>query len=139
MASLQKDDDDLITGINITPFVDIVLVLLIIFMVTTSQIVRAQIDVDLPKAASGADQVQKTMVIQVDAQGAYSLNGDPSSLEAIGLFAKEAVRQDPEIRAVIAADKAVSYDHVMQAVDAIKVNGVSKFALNIERKNSQKS
>ena len=70
MAGFQTgDDDDVIAGINITPLVDIVLVLLIIFMVTTSYIVRAQINVDLPKAASGESETQKRLTFQITKNG----------------------------------------------------------------------
>lgn len=128
------DDEDIIAGINVTPLVDIVLVLLIIFMVTTSYIVRAQIEVDLPKAASGSEEVQETMVLQVLSDGSYKMNGEVASLEQIGAWAKKTVEKNPELRAVIAADKKVEYEKVIDVVDTIKQNGVDKFALNIVKR-----
>ena len=130
------DDDDIIAGINVTPLVDIVLVLLIIFMVTTSYIVKAQIEIDLPKAASGQSDVQETVALQIDKDGLQVDQGVPEekTLEQIGTWAKDAKAKNPEIRAVIAADKKVEYEKVVDLIDTIKVNGIEKFALNIVRK-----
>lgn len=129
-------DDDIIAGINVTPLVDIILVLLIIFMVTTSYIVKAQIEVDLPKAASGQSEVQETAALQIDKDGNFFLNGEPRTLDQIGQWAKGAKAKNPDVRAIIAADKRVEYEKVIDLIDTIKVNGVEKFALNIVRKDS---
>ena len=137
MAGFQSgDDDDVISGINVTPLVDIVLVLLIIFMVTTSYIVRRPLEVDLPKAASGQSEVQKTFVFQVKKDGTYLIDNEVASLEAIGVRIAEALEEDPEMRAVIAADKKVEYQRVIALIDTLKTNGLEKFALNIDRKES---
>lgn len=130
------DDDDIIAGINVTPLVDIILVLLIIFMVTTSYIVRAQIEVDLPKAASGQNEVQTTAALQVTAEGTFKLNGEAKSLDEIGAWIKVEHAKNPELRAIIAADKRVEYEKVIELIDTVKVNGVEKFALNITRKGT---
>lgn len=134
MAGFSTDDDDVIAGINVTPLVDITLVLLIIFMVTTSHIVRAQIEVDLPKAATGESKPSTTLVLQIAADGTYAFNGQPTTLDAIGKLAKAEKAKDAEVRAIIAADKNVPYEKVVDLIDTIKLNGVEKFALNIERK-----
>lgn len=129
------DDDDIIAGINVTPLVDIILVLLIIFMVTTSYIVKAQIDIDLPRAASGQSDVKETFALQIDAEGAFYINGEARTLEQIGAWAKAEKQRNPEVRAIIAADKKVEYEKVIELIDAIKTNGIEKFALNIVRKD----
>ena len=129
------DDDDIIAGINVTPLVDIVLVLLIIFMVTTSYIVKAQIEIDLPKAASGQSEMKETVTLQIDAEGNFFLNGESKTLEQIGAWAKAEKAKNPEIRAIIAADKRVEYEKVVDVIDTIKTNGIEKFALNIVRKD----
>ena len=59
----QDEDDGMISGINVTPLVDITLVLLIIFMVTASYIVKASIEVDLPRAANGGDTVGQLLTV----------------------------------------------------------------------------
>lgn len=127
-------DDDVIAGINVTPLVDIVLVLLIIFMVTTSYIVKQQIKVDLPKAASGESEVQSTLTFKVSKEGDYFLDGNEATLEQIAATVRSRLDADPESRAIIAADKHVEYGRVIDLIDTIKQNGLEKFALNIEKK-----
>lgn len=127
-------DDDVIAAINVTPLVDITLVLLIIFMVTTSYIVKQQIKVNLPKAASGEAEVQSTLTFKVTAQGQYVLDGKPTTLATIAATVSRRKKADPKIRAVIAADKDVPYGKVIDLIDTIKQNGLEKFALNIQKK-----
>jgi biopolymer transport protein ExbD len=127
-------DDDVIAGINVTPLVDIVLVLLIIFMVTTSYIVKQQIKVDLPKAASGESEVQSTLTFKITEDGAYFLDGNEQTLETIAGVVKSRMEKEPESRAIIAADKSVEYGRVVDLIDTIKQSGLEKFALNIEKK-----
>lgn len=128
------DDEDVISSINITPFVDIILVVLIIFMVTTSYIVQAQIEVNLPKAASGQSEVGSTLTFQVTKDGEYVLDGEMLTLEQIVESVKKARVAEPDVRAIIAADKDVEYGKVIDLIDVIKLNGIEKFALNIVRK-----
>lgn len=127
------DDDEVISRINVTPLVDIVLVLLIIFMVTASYIVQAHIKVDLPRAASGETDVETTLNFQVRRDGTYLLDGEPRTLEAIAGRVERAVDDDPRTRAVIAADRRVEYWRVIELIDTIKSHGLEQFALNIER------
>ena len=79
MAGLGKsfDDDDIISDINVTPLVDIALVLLIIFIVTSAIIVRAAINVELPRAASAGEELPDSFSIVVDRQGAIQFDGEP--------------------------------------------------------------
>jgi biopolymer transport protein ExbD len=137
MAGLDSggDDDDVISAINITPFVDIILVILIIFIVTSTYIVQAQIEVNLPRAATGQAEVSQTLVLQVRQDGQYLLDGDVITLEALAVRARAIRAEDPEVRAVIAADKDVEYGKVVDLIDTIKLNGIDKFALNIVRKD----
>jgi len=131
-------DEDLISGINVTPLVDIVLVLLIIFMVTANDMVKAQIGVDLPKAASGAAELKTTLTFKVTGDGEYMIDGDIATLDQIADRVKAEKKKDAEVRAVVAADKGVEYGKVIDLIDTIKVNGIEKFALNIQRKPKPK-
>ena len=135
MAGFSQDDDDIIAQINVTPLVDIVLVVLIVFMVTTTHIVRAQIAVDLPKAATGETKAHTTLVLQIAEDGTFAMNGEPRTIKEISTWVKTAKEKDPDVRAVIAADKRVRYEKVVELIDTIKLSGVEKFALNIERKS----
>jgi biopolymer transport protein ExbD len=131
----SDDDDDGITGINVTPLVDIMLVLLIIFMVTASYIVKPSIEVDLPKAASGGDTLDTTLSIVLARDGTLFLNGEQSSRDAIAARCKEVSVKDPKAQAIIAADNQALHGQVVSLIDLIRVNGVLKFAINIKPMN----
>ena len=75
MAGGAQDNDEEITGINVTPLVDIVLVLLIIFMVTANFIVRETVEVDLPRAANGGETVQGLVNVVLDKEGKLFFDG----------------------------------------------------------------
>ena len=122
-----------ITGINVTPLVDVVLVMLIIFMVTATLIVSPSIQVVLPKAAAPDQVVTSTLALTVDQRGAYYLNGRPATPIAIRDVIREMLRAAPNLQAVISADRRVHYGAVITLIDLIKQEGVHKFALNIER------
>jgi biopolymer transport protein ExbD len=128
------EDEGVLASINIIPFVDIVLVLLVIFMLTSATIVRASLKVELPKAASGGSKVETTLNIVYTKKGELLLNGAtvPSLAAAAGTIRREATA-NPKIQAVIAADKGVEYGKVVELIDLVKQNGVSAFALDIER------
>jgi biopolymer transport protein ExbD len=136
MAASQNgngEDEGLLANINIIPFVDIVLVLLIIFMLTSIAIVRASMVVNLPKAATGGARVESTVNIVCNKDGTLMLNGARSNVEEIGKFVKTQSRANPKLQAVIAADKGVEYGKVVDLIDLVKRNGVSAFALDVER------
>jgi biopolymer transport protein ExbD len=126
-------DEGPLASINIIPFVDIVLVLLVIFMLTSAAIVRATMKVDLPKAAAGNSIVQSTVNLVLTKEGVLALNGQPSTPAAAAAFIRGEVAAHPKLQAVIAADKSVPYGQVMTVVDMVKQAGVTSFALDIER------
>jgi biopolymer transport protein TolR len=128
-----QDDDEVIAQINIIPFVDIALVLLIIFLLTANLIARANIPVDLPRAASGNEPVGPTVSIVITASGDLFLDGVPMTSESLTSEVEHQYRSNSSLRAVIAADRAVRYEYVVQVIDALKQIGLSSFALNIER------
>ena len=122
----------MITDINVTPLVDIVLVLLIIFMVTTSYIVNPSIKVDLPKAATGSDQVKTTLGLTLTKEGGLYLNGDKSDDAGVQRYIATELPRNPDLQAVIAADKVVPHGSVVHVIDLVKRAGVRKFAINVE-------
>ena len=130
----QGDDDDAsITEINVTPFVDIVLVLLIVFMVTAKLIVARGIDIDKPKASTGGD-VQSTLRVSVDATGALFVNGDryDADGEAIARI-REVAKTTDKPKAIIAGDRNGAYGGVMRAIDLVQQAGIKAIALENER------
>jgi biopolymer transport protein ExbD len=137
MAILPYDDDEAITGINVTPLVDITLVLLIIFMVTTSYIVKAAIEIDLPKAATGHETKPTTLAITLTWQGDLYLNERPTSTEALAAHVCQALHRDANLQALISADTELSYGRVVWLIDLIKQLGVRRYALNVAYKSPQ--
>ena len=126
--------DEPLSEINIVPFVDIILVILIIFMVTTPLILRPALNVNLPKAASGKDTTPSSLSITISKSGVIFFNGKKlGSLEELKAKAKSLSSKNPKIQAVISADKDVSHGQVVEVMDAIKVGGVRKFAITTEK------
>ena len=133
MAADLNQEEDVISSINVTPFVDIVLVLLIILMVTSTHIVKASLKVDLPKAASGGDAVESTLNVVVTKAGEVLLDGNLITTERLAAAVRTEKQKNPKLQAVISADKGVPYGSVVDIIDVVKINGVKSFALNIER------
>jgi len=132
-AKIFAEEDDVIAEINVVPFVDIVLVLLITFMLTSSAIVRASITVELPSAASAGAAVSSTLNIVLDAQGKLYLDGREIDKNALAAHVARVSWQEKDLQAVISADKSVGYGLVVGVIDLVKSNGVKAFALNIQR------
>ncbi len=126
--------DEPIAEINIVPFVDIILVVLIIFMVTTPVIMKPSINVNLPQAGSGDESKASKLTISISADGATSLNGKPTSAEEIGTSAQALAKQNPDTQAIISADKDVTHGKVVAIIDVVKTAGIKKFAITIDKK-----
>jgi biopolymer transport protein ExbD len=131
MAGGAQESEDAIVGINVTPLVDITLVLLIIFMVTAKLIVSQSVPLDLPKAASGTE-VQVVFSVVLAADGSTQVNGKPvANDEAILPAARDEHNKNNEVRAVIKADSAVPHGRVIHVLDLLKQAQVSKIAFGV--------
>ena len=124
--------DEAITGINVTPLVDIVLVLLIIFMVTAKLIVSKSVPLDLPKAATGSD-VQTVFSVVLAADGTTMVDSNRvANDDAILPLAKAARdKTGPELRAVIKADSSVPHGRVIHVLDLLKQGQIGKIAFGV--------
>jgi biopolymer transport protein TolR len=135
-SSEQRDsDDEMISGINVTPLVDVTLVLLIIFMVTATYIVRQSIDVNLPRAQNGGETVGQTLLIVIHADGTVFVDGAPMDDAALRERVRIAKDKDVDAKAILAADKDSRHGAVVHVIDVIKGAGIAKFALNIEKED----
>jgi len=132
MAAHSDGNEEAITGINVTPLVDITLVLLIIFMVTASYIVKASIDVDLPRAASGGEAIA-TLTFNLDRAGVLYLDGQPATRDAARGAVRAALTASREARALIGADRGVAYGEVVSLIDLVKQEGLTRFAIQIAK------
>jgi biopolymer transport protein TolR len=133
VAAGGDDEDDLISGINVTPLVDVVLVLLIIFMVTATYIVRASIEVDLPRAAHGGDSVGTLLSIVVSRGGEVFLDGVALDEDGLVRATREAVARDRDARVVISADRGALHGAVVRVIDLVKGAGATRFAIHVEK------
>jgi biopolymer transport protein TolR len=133
MGAKFGEGDDVIADINITPFVDIILVVLIIFMVTATAIVKSSIKVNLPDAASGEATEQSSVGVTLLEDGALLLDGQPTTGEALSaqLAARKAAGEDVVV--LIAADELVAHGRVVWLMDLVKSVGIGKFAINIDK------
>jgi biopolymer transport protein ExbD len=132
MAGGNQDVDEGITGINVTPLVDVTLVLLIIFMVTTKIVMNQTVPLDLPKAAKGTSDVQVVFSIIMAADGRAFVDSKPiPNDDAIMALAKDAGLAHPDLRAVIKADAAVTHGRVIHVLDLLKQANVNKIAFGV--------
>ncbi len=130
---VQESGDDTIAAINVTPLVDITLVLLVIFMVTATYVAREAIEVDLPRAASGGQIVGPTLAFALDRDGKLFLDGAPATVDAAREAVRAALARSREARAIISADRAVSHGRVIELIDLVKGLGLTRFAIDVER------
>lgn len=125
----RSEDDEIISAINVTPLVDIVLVLLIVLMVTSSYLVNKAINVDLPKAATG-ETTAPTMSISLDVDGKLYLDGATIDEDHLQRRIRAAYSKDPDVKAVISADGRVRHAQVVTVIDILRREKVTKFAIN---------
>ena len=138
--SSYQDEGGAISEINVTPLVDVVLVLLVIFMVTAPMIAAQGILVDSPAASTGA-AVQGTLSLAITDDGSLVVTTDEGEqrfaadnrLSATGLL-KKFQSEHPDSKAVIAGDKDVSHGAVMEVIDMVRSVGIEKFALRTKPK-----
>jgi biopolymer transport protein ExbD len=131
MASSESDEDGIISGINVTPLVDVTLVLLIVFMVTAKIIVSQGMPMDLPKAASG-EEVQNVFSVELTVDGKTRVDSMAvASDDSISELAKQAKSKNKDVRAVIRADKKVEHGRVIRVLDLLKQAGVAKIAFAV--------
>ena len=132
MAGARQEADEAITGINVTPLVDITLVLLIIFMVTTKIVLNQTVPLDLPKAAVGTSDVQVVFSIVMAADGRAFVDQKPIATDdAVLQLARDAAQAHPDLRAVIKADAAVTHGRVIHVLDLLKQAHISKIAFGV--------
>jgi biopolymer transport protein ExbD len=134
MAGSSHDDDDTITGINVTPLVDVVLVLLIIFMVTASFIVAPAVKVELPQVSKADEPPPKSLHFLVDPAGVFYLNDKKIEETSILPTIQKEVAANADVQVLVSADKSVSYGNVIHLLDLVRSGGVKKFAISVQTK-----
>jgi biopolymer transport protein TolR len=129
-----EPEEDAITGINVTPLVDITLVLLIIFMVTARFIAEPSIGVNLPKTSEkgGGQASDNNLFLTIDEKHEIFLNNKRVSQSQLPGEIKELIRQKPNLNLVLRADKSVTHGEVIEILDEVRSQGVTQFGIAVE-------
>ena len=123
-----------VNDINVTPFVDVVLVLLVIFMVTATLIVRGAIPIKLPEAGTADNLPATVLVLGVTAEGTFTVKGKTYTDVELEAFISETLQESPDAVAVISGDKRVPYGKVMELIDMAQRLGVKQISAEVIRK-----
>ena len=138
MAFNSNDDSSEISEINITPFVDVVLVLLVIFMVTAPMMVKTTMDLKLPSAENTDEIKQDTISVTILKSGNVMLLGKLISADDLKSEVKKAVRKNSNVQVLMEADKMATHGMVIELIDLVKAAGATNFAFQVEKKKNEK-
>ncbi len=127
MGANLSDQRGSLAEINVTPLVDVILVLLIIFMVTAPMMTRG-IDIDLPKARSGTDATENRITVSIDSERQVFLNGSRVNINLLSDRVRP-LSHDGTAFVFLRADAVVPYGFVMQVIDQVKGAGIDKVGL----------
>jgi biopolymer transport protein ExbD len=122
----------IISGINVTPLVDVVLVLLIILMVSANYIVSRSMKVDLPKTSTSDEPAATPSTVVLQKDGTLYFNDEVIEEAELLKQLKVAAGTAPDLTLVVSADKDVPHGKVVHLLDATKAAGVQKFAINVQ-------
>ncbi len=134
-GTLKAGKKGMITEINVTPMVDVVLVLLVIMMVSATYIVSQSLKVELPKTSNGADSVQSLAAVTIVKGGSVYYNQKPISESELAGKLKDAHAANPDVNLIVSADKEVPHGQVVHVIDVARGQGIFKFAINVEVNN----
>ncbi len=137
MANPQQDNDDAIFGINVTPLVDITLVLLIIFMATAHMIVHRSMNLNLPKVANSENVPTQSIQVLLASDKSLQLNGQKVTGQELAVNLAQMARLDPGLKVTLSADERVSWGDVAAVLDTIRGAGVTKIATEMQPKRSK--
>lgn len=134
-AKAGGGDAETIAEINIVPLVDIILVVLIIFMVAAPLVMQPKIDISLPKSAStDIDKSKKPMKVVVGSKGELFVDNKPMSIAELRSESLTQVSKNPDVNAILVADKAVTLEMVTEIIDTVKSQGLKKVAFSIQKR-----
>jgi biopolymer transport protein ExbD len=134
MAAKFEDNDEGINDINITPFVDVVLVLLVIFMVTAPVMIKESLKVNLPKTlTSDLSSKTESIGIAITKDGQVLFNGKLLGEESLKNELSQIANKAPETNFLISADTDTRHGDVVRMIDLLKRNNLNRFALQVEK------
>jgi biopolymer transport protein ExbD len=124
-----------IAEINVTPMVDVMLVLLVIMIVSAQYIVSQSIKVELPKAASASESVASVAAVTLTKDGKVFYNQEPLNEGELVNHFRSALAGNKDLNLIVSADKEVQHGRVVHVIDLAKLEGITKFAINVELTN----
>jgi biopolymer transport protein ExbD len=122
-----------IVGINVTPMVDVVLVLLVIMMVSATYIVQQSLKVELPKTATSDEAASSPAAVTILRDGSLLFGGSPVNEGELVSQLRSAVAANADVNLIVTADEKAFHGSVVHVIDLAKVEGISKFAINVDR------
>ena len=128
------DADGPITGINVTPLVDVVLVVLIIFMATAPMIARRAIRVEVPKVSKSDKSATDALAVTLNGQHELTVSGKPTTMGELKKFLSAATAAKPDQAVTLSADKTLPYGDVAELLDTVRSAGIKKVGLEVRRK-----
>lgn len=131
--NLKGSDSRLISEINITPLTDVMLVLLVIFMVTTPLIIMDSFKVKLPKATTASVEAGTGIIIAVSLDGRIEINGKPVATESLESTIKDELSGSTDKTVVVKADGDVRHAVVVEVLDAARLAGAEKLSIATEK------
>jgi len=129
MAASNHADGDSISDINIVPLVDIILVVLIIFMVTVPQVVRQQLEVDVPTGSASDAADEKPLEVFITEAGSVYIDSQEVSLAEAEVQLSGVIKERPELQAIVSADRSADHGLVFEWLDLLKSMGVKSISL----------
>ena len=131
MSFQDNQEQDGIFDISVSPFVDVLLVLLVIFMVTTPIMVQQSLKINLPNSKTVDSVDPSTLSVTISSQGQYFINGKLSTIEEISDVAKSMFNQNSATQLVLAADLESQHKYVVEVMDKVRQVGITKFAFQV--------
>lgn len=132
-------DDELVSGINVTPLVDVVLVLLVIFLMTAPVLYKSAIQVQLPKSstanAAGRSEKAEPLRFTLSKEGALLWNQKPVDWSELPARLDPIAKANPESAAVLEADQATPHGIVIRLMDALRKSGITRISMSVEVAN----
>ena len=123
----------MIVGINVTPMVDVVLVLLVIMMVSAFYIVSQALKVELPKTATSDEAAQSPLTVTVTKEGNYLFNQKATTESSLRDEFKKAKASNKDANLILTADREALHGDVVHVIDMAKIEGITKFAITVDR------
>ena len=137
MAMGELDDGEGINGINVTPLVDIILVRLVIFMVTTTTIQQVEgMEVDKPDAATGqaVEDLPQSILLVCHSDGRFVVDGNVMPDDAaIESAIRSKAKENPELQGIVQCDEGAKVGSMVHLIDLLRANGVKKYAIATEK------